>query len=62
MMGTYQQEYVLVMGMYLLPLYNVLVIGTYLLPLYELVEVIDGYYPFSVTLEIWLFTITLLLG
>ena len=25
-------------------------------------DVIEGYYPFSVTLEIWLFTITLLLG
>ena len=23
---------------------------------------IEGYYPFSITLEIWLFTITLLLG
>ena len=34
-MGTYQQEYVLVMGTYMLPLYNVLVMGTYMLPLYN---------------------------
>ena len=37
-MGTYQQEYVLVMGTYLLPLYVVLVMGTHLLPLYELLK------------------------
>ena len=37
-MGTYQQEYVLVMGTYLLPLYDVLVVGAYLLPLYKLLK------------------------
>ena len=37
-MSTYQQEYVLVMGTYMLPLYNVLVMGTYMLPLYGVLE------------------------
>ena len=35
----YQKEYVLVMGTYMLPLYNVLVMGTYMLPLYGVLEV-----------------------
>ena len=34
-MDTYQQEYVLVMGTYILPLDNVLVMGTYMLPRYN---------------------------
>ena len=37
-MGTYQQEYILVMGTYMLPLYNVLVMVTYMLPLYGILE------------------------
>ena len=37
-MVTYQQEYVLVMGTYMLPLYDALVIGTYMLPLYGVLE------------------------
>ena len=37
-MGTYQQEYVLVMGTYMLPLYNLLVMGTYMLPIYVVLE------------------------
>ena len=37
-MGTYQQEYLLMMGTYMLPLYNVLVMGTYMLPLYGVLE------------------------
>ena len=38
MMGTYQQEYVLMMVTYMLPLYDVLVMGTYMLPLYSVLE------------------------
>ena len=34
-MGTYQQEYVLVMVTYMLPIYNVFVMGMYMLPLYD---------------------------
>ena len=42
MVGTYQQEYVLMMGTYMLPLYKVLVIGMYMLPLYG---VLEAYWP-----------------